>query len=207
MSLEMAHKVILPPKKNYIPQFLKQRDINSYFVHDDSAASDLPRITGKIYPHHWYRSGGSSLIVPTAVTVLHIHVHVFRIRIHWVRNRIQHFWLNTGSGSRKLEKKLKKVWYFFDQKIAIYLSLDLLKWRPSYRRSLQPSKKHPSLQNMKFLNFFYFFFCTPDSGSGFRIHRLDWIRIQSGSVSGTEALIVSTHEGQHVFWPVVPAWP
>ncbi len=26
----MAHKVILPPKKNYIPQFLKQRDINSY---------------------------------------------------------------------------------------------------------------------------------------------------------------------------------
>jgi hypothetical protein len=32
MSLEMAHKVILPPKKNYIPQFLKQRDINSYFA-------------------------------------------------------------------------------------------------------------------------------------------------------------------------------
>jgi hypothetical protein len=32
MSLEMAHKVILPPKKNYIPQFLKQRDINSYFT-------------------------------------------------------------------------------------------------------------------------------------------------------------------------------
>jgi hypothetical protein len=24
--------VILPPKKNYIPQFLKQRDINSYYV-------------------------------------------------------------------------------------------------------------------------------------------------------------------------------
>jgi hypothetical protein len=32
MSLEMAHKVILPPQKNYIPQFLKQRDINSYFL-------------------------------------------------------------------------------------------------------------------------------------------------------------------------------
>jgi hypothetical protein len=32
MSLEMAHKVILPPKKNYIPQFLKQRDINSYKI-------------------------------------------------------------------------------------------------------------------------------------------------------------------------------
>jgi hypothetical protein len=31
MSLEMAHKVIVPQKKNYIPQFLKQRDINSYY--------------------------------------------------------------------------------------------------------------------------------------------------------------------------------
>jgi hypothetical protein len=31
MSLEMAHKVIVPQKKNYVPQFLKQRDINSYF--------------------------------------------------------------------------------------------------------------------------------------------------------------------------------
>ncbi len=35
MSLEMAHKVILPPKKNYIPQFLKQRDINSYNIQFD----------------------------------------------------------------------------------------------------------------------------------------------------------------------------
>ncbi len=34
MSLEMAHKVIVPPKKNYIPQFLKQRDINSYYAHE-----------------------------------------------------------------------------------------------------------------------------------------------------------------------------
>ncbi len=32
MSLKMAHKVIIPPKKNYIPQFLKQRDINSYYT-------------------------------------------------------------------------------------------------------------------------------------------------------------------------------
>jgi hypothetical protein len=33
MSLEMAQKVIVPQKKNYVPQFLKQRDINSYFMH------------------------------------------------------------------------------------------------------------------------------------------------------------------------------
>ncbi len=28
----MAHKVIVPQKKNYVPQFLKQRDINSYLL-------------------------------------------------------------------------------------------------------------------------------------------------------------------------------
>jgi hypothetical protein len=32
MSLEMAQKVIVPQKKNYVPHFLKQRDINSYNV-------------------------------------------------------------------------------------------------------------------------------------------------------------------------------
>jgi hypothetical protein len=44
MSLKMAHKVILPPKKNYIPQFLKQRDINSYYfrVHSIYAQSLSP---------------------------------------------------------------------------------------------------------------------------------------------------------------------
>jgi hypothetical protein len=46
MSLEMAHKVILPPKKNYIPQFLKQRDINSY-------NAPVIKIAGRIFvnPH------------------------------------------------------------------------------------------------------------------------------------------------------------
>jgi hypothetical protein len=32
MSLETAQKVIVPQKKNYVPHFLKQRDINSYFI-------------------------------------------------------------------------------------------------------------------------------------------------------------------------------
>jgi hypothetical protein len=39
MSLEMAHKVIVPPKKNYIPQFLKQQDINSYIIKQMSFGS------------------------------------------------------------------------------------------------------------------------------------------------------------------------
>jgi hypothetical protein len=30
MSLETAQKVIVQQKKNYVPHFLKQRDINSY---------------------------------------------------------------------------------------------------------------------------------------------------------------------------------
>jgi hypothetical protein len=47
MSLKMAHKVILPPKKNYIPQFLKQRDINSYY-HNRFAYILMEKISGPI---------------------------------------------------------------------------------------------------------------------------------------------------------------
>jgi hypothetical protein len=35
MSLETAQKVIVPQKKNYVPHFLKQRDINSYLKYKD----------------------------------------------------------------------------------------------------------------------------------------------------------------------------
>jgi hypothetical protein len=46
MSLEMAQKVIVPQKKNYVPQFLKQRDINSY-----SVSSPHPFCSHGIDPH------------------------------------------------------------------------------------------------------------------------------------------------------------
>jgi hypothetical protein len=36
--------VILPPKKNYIPQFLKQRDINSYSRSFDSFGAGRPKL-------------------------------------------------------------------------------------------------------------------------------------------------------------------
>jgi hypothetical protein len=52
MSLEMAHKVILPPKKNYIPQFLKQRDINSYYVATKCFTALLHRIKHKSRFYH-----------------------------------------------------------------------------------------------------------------------------------------------------------
>ncbi len=103
-----------------------------------------------------------------------------------IRIRIQ-------SGSRAfMTKNWKKItaenfiYIFFFSKIAIYLSLGLQKACPSYRRS------HPTLQNMNFYKFFSTFvghFCPPGSGSRFRIririHRPDWIRIQSGSGSAT----------------------
>ena len=41
MSLETAQKVIVLQKKNYVPHFLKQRDINSYYV----PATDIMYLT------------------------------------------------------------------------------------------------------------------------------------------------------------------
>ncbi len=72
------------------------------------------------------------------------------------------------------------LYIFFGSKNAIYLSLDLHKGRPSYRRSLQPSKENNQpLQNMKYLNFLYFCGSQP-SCIQIRIHWPDSIRIQSG---------------------------
>jgi hypothetical protein len=47
--------------------------------------------------------------------------------------------------------------YFFCSKIAIYGSLGFYKVRPSYRRSLQPSKNNIQHFNVKFLNLVEFF--------------------------------------------------
>ncbi len=96
-----------------------------------------------------------------------------RIRIHFIRIRIQHFRLNTdpdpdpiriqGFNNQKLEKNfsLKENYIFFGSKTTIYLSLGLHKERPSYRRSLQ-------IKTWTFNNFSTFVghFCPPGSGSG-----------------------------------------
>ncbi len=47
----MAHKVIVPPKKNYIPQFLKQRDINSYLRPSVSQLLDVFSFTVHLSEH------------------------------------------------------------------------------------------------------------------------------------------------------------
>ncbi len=84
----------------------------------------------------------------------------------------------TGFGSNpdpgfcwpKLEKfsNWKKKYFFFLSKISIYLSLGLHKRRPSYKKSLQPSKDNiQHFLTWNFLTFFYFVdhFCPPGSGS------------------------------------------
>jgi hypothetical protein len=51
----------------------------------------------------------------------------------------------------------KKINFFLDQKKIIYLSQGLHKGRPSYRRSLQPSKENiQHFKAWKFWTFFYF---------------------------------------------------
>jgi hypothetical protein len=81
---------------------------------------------------------------------------------------------DPGSGSRvwwpKIEKITaeKKINLFFGPKTTIYLSLGLHKGRPSYRRSLQPSKKNiQHFKTWKFCTFFYF--CGSFSPSWIRI--------------------------------------
>ncbi len=111
-----------------------------------------------------------------------------RIRIHLIRIRFQHFRLNTDSDpdplririqsesrifdDQKLGKKLllKKKLNFFADQTTIYLSLDLHKRRPSYKRSLQLSKKN--IQHFKTWNFVNFsYFC------GSFLPSLIWIQI------------------------------
>ncbi len=78
-----------------------------------------------------------------------------------------------GFDDQKLNKITanKKIQLFFISKIAIYLSLGLHKGRPSYKRSLQPSRKN--IQHLKRWNFLIFFllFC------GSFLPSWIWIRI------------------------------
>ncbi len=113
---------------------------------------------------------------------------MFRIRIHLIRIRIQHFRLNAnpdsdpiriqGSDDQKLTKfTAKKILIFFGPKTTIYLSLS-------------PQKRTSSTSTHEIFEFFYTFvslvghFCP--SGPGFRIririHGSNWIRIR---ITGT----------------------
>ena len=43
MSRDMAHKVIVPKKKNYVPKFLKQRDIGNFMSLQQWALNYVPQ--------------------------------------------------------------------------------------------------------------------------------------------------------------------
>ncbi len=78
-----------------------------------------------------------------------------------------------------------KIFSSFMIKIAIYLSLGLLKERPGYRKSLQLSKEN--IQHFKKLNlltFFYFCrsFCRSGSGSIFTTLILSLVRYGTDNV-------------------------
>ncbi len=99
----------------------------------------------------------------------------------WIPIRIR-----IQSGSRALMSKnwqkitAEKNYIFLGSKTTIYLSLGLHKERPSYRRSLQLSKEaiqHFRTWTVKKFSTFEGHFCSPGSGSGFRI--------QSGYGSGS----------------------
>ncbi len=106
-------------------------------------------------------------------SVVLIRIHWIWIRIHWILIQIQHFkWIRIriricfrirSFDDQKLEKK-----YLRNSKIAIYLSLGLLKGSLSYK---EPSKEN--ILDIKKLNLLtVFYFCVSFFPS--------WIRIQSG---------------------------
>ncbi len=88
------------------------------------------------------------------------------------------------------DQKLKKnySWNFFyiflGSKTAIYLSLGLHKVCPSIEEAFS-SQKRPSNTSKHELLQHFFYFCGSFLPSWIRIHRPDWIRIQSGSGSAT----------------------
>ncbi len=121
---------------------------------------------------------------------------MFRIRIHLIRIRIQHFLLNTdpdpiriqGFDDQKLQKiTAEKKIIFFGSITTIYLGLH--KGRSSYRRSLQLSKEN--IQHLKTWNFVgHFCLLDPDPDSEYRSGSTGTDLIESGSETlGTVAKI------------------
>ncbi len=102
---------------------------------------------------------------------------VFRIRVHWVRIRIQHFRLNTdpdpGFWWLDIEKiySWKKNLIYFLIKSCNLLIFGLHKVLARYIiKPLALKREHPALRIMKVLFFIFFYFCGSFSPS--------WIRIQ-----------------------------
>ncbi len=101
--------------------------------------------------------------------------------------------------------KLKKFFLFFWSKIAIYLSLGLYKGRPSYRRSLQPSKEN--IQQFKTWNLFTFV-GPPSKGD---LHHTTYIgdppiRVVAYAPRSTQPTVRRTKNPLFSKWTKTPFW-
>ncbi len=84
---------------------------------------------------------------------------VFRIRIHLIRIRIQHFRLNTDPDPFRIQgfddQKLERENYSrIGSKTTIYCTYSYAS--KIHKKPSALKRKHPALQNIKFLNFFNF---------------------------------------------------
>ncbi len=95
----------------------------------------------------------------------------------WVAIRIQGF---DDQELKKIYswKKLIFLWPKWKTTGTIYISLGSIKCVQVTEEALK--REHPALQNMKFLNFFYFCGSFLFSWIRIRIHWPDWIRIRVG---------------------------
>ncbi len=89
---------------------------------------------------------------------------VFRIRIHLIRIRIQHFRLNTDPDPIRIQsvfRVLTKMLNFLNQGLQIYYPLPPTKDFQASEEAFIPKKRTPALRNMKFFSTFVGHFCHP----------------------------------------------
>ena len=126
-SLEMAQKVIVLQKTNYVPQFLKQLYFNSYFIWkqtgDESIAesclqTSIPRAQGIFHTGDinnnitvYYRLQAASLMVFTMIfycyysTVPANYSYKYQTKILKISNYYKQKWFNNISLERPTLKK------------------------------------------------------------------------------------------------------
>ncbi len=134
---------------------------------------------------------------------------VFRIRIHFIRIRIQNFRLNTDpdpdSDPIRIQgfddQKLKEIYSWkktriFDIKSQFTCTKASIKDVQAKQEAFIPQslkRKHPALQNMTCLHLFLLFGSFFSLGSRPVSTPCDWIRIRFGSGSGFETLVWCVH--------------
>ncbi len=133
--------------------------------------------------------------------------------------RVVFIWYGSGSNpdpdpvffdDQIFKKSYNWTKLFWDQKLQSTYPKASIKHVQAIEEAFSPQKRTSSTSKRKFLNFSIFVgnFCPPGSGSSFRIHRPNWVWIQSGSGSETLAQqnsrnlpVVPYSRCQHFFSP------